>query len=92
VLYAASCDDAETNRKFAESLSAEFAILSDPDKRVATAYGVLIPGVGLPNRWTFYIGTDGKILFIDKQVSPSTAGPDLVRRLEQLSVKRKSAP
>ncbi len=83
-----SVDDAETNTRFAKENEADFPILSDPEKNAANAYGVLSPA-GLARRWTFYIGTDGKILHIDKQVSTSTAGDDLARTLGTLGVKRK---
>ena len=39
--FAASVDDAETNKKFAESLELDFPVLSDPDKSTAKAYGVV---------------------------------------------------
>ena len=61
-------DDPETNRKFAEALGLDYPILSDPGKEVARAYGVVMPGVGLAKRWTFYVGIDGRILFIDRAV------------------------
>ena len=35
--FAASVDDAETNKKFAESLELDFPVLSDPSKETATA-------------------------------------------------------
>jgi peroxiredoxin Q/BCP len=41
-------------------------------------------------RWTFYIGPDGKILYIDKNVTPPTAGADVVKRLAELGVKKRS--
>jgi peroxiredoxin len=44
---------------------------------------------GFASRWTFYIGPDGKILEIDKKVSPRTAGDDVVKTLERLNVKKK---
>ena len=84
--FTASTDDADTNKKFAESLSADYPILSDPDKNVAEAYGVLIPGVNLANRWTFYIGPDGKILEVDRSVKAGTAGKDVATKLEALKV------
>ena len=59
--FAASVDDAETNKKFAEHVEADYPILSDPDKKVATAYGVVDAQHPLAARWTFYIGPDGKI-------------------------------
>jgi peroxiredoxin Q/BCP len=83
-----SVDDAETNTRFAKEHEADFPILANPEKDVATAYGVLSPA-GMARRWTFYIGTDGKILHIDKAVSTGTAGEDLARKLGELGVKRK---
>jgi peroxiredoxin Q/BCP len=80
-------DDAETNKKFAESLKADYPILSDPEKKIAEAYGVLKPE-GYATRWTFYIGPDGKILAIDKQVKPATAGHDVAVQLETLGIKK----
>lgn len=83
-----SVDDADTNTRFAKEHEADFPILADPKKEAATPYGVLSPA-GFARRWTFYIGTDGKILHIDKQVSTGTAGDDLARKLGELGVKRK---
>ena len=83
-----SVDDAETNTRFAKEHEADFPILANPEKDVATAYGVLGP-TGSARRWTFYIGVDGKILFIDNKVSTGTAGEDLARKLGELGVKRK---
>jgi thioredoxin-dependent peroxiredoxin len=84
-----SVDDAETNKKFATEHEADFPILSDPEKGVAKAYGVLGQS-GLASRWTFYIGRDGKILFIEKQGGQAqtvNAGDSLVKKLEELATK-----
>ncbi len=83
-----SVDDAETNTRFAKEHEADFPILSNPTKDVGNAYGVLSAS-GLARRWTFYIGTDGKIIKIDDKVSAGTAGEDLARHLGELGVKRK---
>ena len=82
-------DTPETNAKFAESLGADYPILSDPDKAVARAYGVLTPDGQYATRWTFYIGADGKILFIDKTVKPVSAGHDVAVKLAELGVRKK---
>jgi peroxiredoxin Q/BCP len=83
----ASTDDAETNKRFAVQENADFPILSDPGKQVGTAYGVLNAG-GRANRWTFYIGRDGKILFIDKgRTQTSTAAATMTAKLEELATK-----
>ena len=85
----ASTDDAETNKKFAAEHEADFPILSDPGKTVGTAYGVLGPS-GRANRWTFYIGSDGKILFIEKgrgAVQTANAGETMAAKLEELATR-----
>lgn len=81
-----SVDDAETNKKFATEHEADFPMLSDPAKGVANTYGVL-GTTGLARRWTFYIGADGKILFIDKAVQAANAGEGLVTKLGELADK-----
>jgi peroxiredoxin Q/BCP len=87
--FAASVDSADTNKRFAESLGVTYPILSDPAKQVGKSYGVVGGLMPWASRWTFYIGTDGKILYVDKNVSPATAGEDVVARLKALGVPRK---
>jgi peroxiredoxin Q/BCP len=89
--FAASTDTLQKDKEFAESLGADYPILADPDKKVAEAYGVLVPVVGVAKRWTFYIGKDGKILAIDKDVKVDTAGADVAAKLAGLGVPRKKA-
>lgn len=83
-----SVDTVEDNTKFAQMHEADYPILSDVSKSVANAYGVLGPS-GLARRWTFYIGTDGKILHIDKTVKPASAGPDMVAKLAELNIPKR---
>lgn len=91
-----SVDPIEQNKAFAEKEQADFTLLSDQSKSVATAYGVLTP----PNpdrpdqervarRWTFYIGPDGKILYVEKQVHAAQAGEQVVAELKQLGIAEK---
>lgn len=44
---------------------------------------------GLASRWTFYIGTDGKILHIDKGVKVASAGQDIADSLARLGVSKR---
>ena len=85
--FGASVDVPDTNRAFAESLGIDYPILSDPGKSIARAYGVL-GASGFPSRWTFFIGKDGRILDIDKQVRPSSHGEDVAGKLSQLGTPR----
>lgn len=88
--FTASTDDAEKNKKFAESLSVDYPILSDPEGKAATAYGIYNPERKAANRWTFYIGEDGTILHIDNTVKTETHGADVAKKLGELGVKKKS--
>jgi peroxiredoxin Q/BCP len=95
--FMASVDPLEDNVNFAKATSvklgdtvvekkeADFPILSDPTKQIATAYGVLNQR-GIANRWTFYIGKDGRILAIDKAVKPETSAEDMAAKLKELGV------
>jgi peroxiredoxin Q/BCP len=77
------------NKAFAEAQHADFPLLSDPTKETANAYGVLNAERGFANRWTFYIGKDGKITSIDKTVKPATSAEDMAATLKQLGTEMK---
>ena len=87
--FTASCDTADTNKRYAESLQLDYPILSDPKKDTARAYGVVNDERPVAFRWTYIIGTDGKVLYVDKEVSANTHGTDLVKKLKELGVKQK---
>jgi thioredoxin-dependent peroxiredoxin len=90
--FMASVDTQDDNKKFADQEQVNFPMLSDTDKKVAIAYGVVpSTGAGFAKRFTFYIGPDGRIQFIDKNVNPNvkTAGTDLAAKLTELGVKQK---
>jgi peroxiredoxin Q/BCP len=87
--FAASTDDAETNRKFAESLELDYPILSDPGLETARAYGVVKGDGKYAARHTIYIGPEGDVVYVDRDVSPGSAGEDVVTRLEKLGAAKK---
>ena len=82
-------DSAETNQAFAQSLGVDYPFLSDPSRTVATAYGVVDRDQPFASRWTFYIGIDGRIAYIDKHVSPATHGEAVAAKLAELGVPRR---
>ncbi len=104
--FMASVDPLDKNVEFAKATSvnlggrmgvvekkeADFPILSDPTKETAKAYGVLNEQAGIANRWTFYIGKDGKIQAIDKDVSKhvQTSAEDMAAKLGELGVAKKN--
>jgi thioredoxin-dependent peroxiredoxin len=83
--FMASVDPIADNKGFAEQQKADFPLLSDPSKETAQKYGVL-NAKGMANRWTFYIGKDGKIQAIDKAVKPATSAEDMAAKLGELGV------
>jgi peroxiredoxin Q/BCP len=87
--FAASVDENQLNTDFGKSLSLDFPILSDPTKKTAAAYGVLNPERGVAQRWTFYIGPDGKIKAIDKMVNTAEAAKEISEQLDELGVPKK---
>jgi peroxiredoxin Q/BCP len=93
--FTASTDDVEAspvskgNKAFAESLNADYPILSDPEGKVAKEYGVLNAQGTMAARVTFYIGKDGKILFIDKVKNAGKQGTDIPAKLKELGVAEK---
>jgi peroxiredoxin Q/BCP len=85
--FMASVDPLDQNVAFAAEHNADFPLLSDPSKETANAYGVL-GGRDYASRWTFYIGKDGRILYIDKDVQVATSAEDMAAKLGELGIDR----
>jgi peroxiredoxin Q/BCP len=83
--FTASVDTPDVNAKFADSLSLDYPILCDPEKKTAKAYGVLNPA-GMSSRVTFYIDKEGVIKEIDKSVKTAKAGEDVVSKIKSLGI------
>jgi peroxiredoxin Q/BCP len=83
--FMASVDPLEDNIAFAESTEADFPLLSDPTKKVAKAYDVLA-FYGFPKRHTIYIGKQGKILMVDRDINAATSAEDIASNLEKLGI------
>jgi thioredoxin-dependent peroxiredoxin len=86
-----SVDTLADNTAFAQKENADFPLLADPTKGTARKYGVLADmsrfNLGeVAARHTFYIGPDGKLLDVDRRVSPGTSGEDIVNHLKALKV------
>lgn len=86
--FMASVDSLEDNVGFAEATEADFPLLSDPTKETARAYGVLNM-MGVASRHTIYIGVDGRILAIDREVKPATSAQDMAAKLGDLGIARR---
>ncbi len=84
--FTASVDTTEDNTKFAKKLDLDYPILSDPDKKIAKAFGVLNPDRGVARRWTFYIDKEGVIKSIDKEIKVDKAGADVAEKVKELGL------
>lgn len=87
--FTISCDDAETQAKFSKALSLDYPVLADPTKETAKAYGTVHEGRAVPERWTFYIGKDGKILHVAKKVNTKDHASEIAAKLTELGVPKK---
>ena len=86
----AFCQNINLSKTFASEFSSvvkEYIknenIPSDSKKEIAKAYGVLFFGIQ-SKRETHYIGKNGDIIYIDKNVSPETAAQDIAQRIVSL--------
>ena len=87
--FMASVDTPEKNADFAKQEQVNFPMLSDPSRATALAYGVVATPTQTAQRWTYFIGPDGKITHIEVQGHTADAGPFLAAKLAELKVKTK---
>ncbi len=65
IVFGVSTDDLETNKKFAESLNLEFALLSDTSGDASKKFGIYNAERNMASRATFVISKDGKIEHVE---------------------------
>jgi thioredoxin-dependent peroxiredoxin len=89
VILGVSFDDLESHKKFAGKFRLPFPLLSDADKKVATAYGVFKEKnmygrttMGI-ERSTFIIGKDGKISGIYRKVKVDGHSDEILEALSK---------
>ena len=77
-VFGISVDDKESIEDFITDYNLNFPLLSDSDKKVAEAYGVL-NNIGLASRITFIIDKSGKIAKIIRDVDVDTHADDVLQ-------------
>jgi peroxiredoxin Q/BCP len=77
-----SADAHRAHRAFIKKYSLPFPLLLDPDKKIATEYGVAngIAKCGLDGRVTYVIGGDGRILKVHPKVDPALNASEIIRQ------------
>lgn len=87
-----STDKHGTQCDFAKSLNVEFPMIGDSDKRIAKAYGVLWPIIGLDRRVTFVIDDKGIVRGVfNYELLPHKHVDDAITLMRDLASKRKAS-
>ena len=79
-----SVDSVESHKKFSTKFSLPFPLISDKEKRIAKAYGVLRV-TGTTNRVTFIIDKNGKITKIFPKVDVSKHTEEVVAAIKEIA-------
>ena len=79
-----SLDNIDSHKKFAEKYQLPFPLISDKEKRIATAYGVLKDTGTSTNRATFIIDKKGKVAKIFPKVDVTNHTDEVVTALKAL--------
>src|SRR3989304_4112168 len=80
-----SLDSVESHRKFATKYALPFPLVTDEDKRIANAYGVLRETGNRTERVTFLIDKNGKIAKIFPKVDVTSHTEEILAALKELS-------
>ncbi len=80
-----SLDSIESHRKVAAKYALPFPLVTDEDKRIANAYGVLRETGNRTERVTFLIDKNGKIAKIFPKVDVTSHTEEILAALKELS-------
>ena len=80
-----SLDSVESHQKFAEKYKLPFPLISDKEKRIAQAYGVLRETGTSTNRVTFIVDKSGKIAKIFPKVDVTKHTEEVTEALRAMS-------
>jgi peroxiredoxin Q/BCP len=80
-----SLDSIESHGKFASKYGLSFPLISDKDKRIANAYGVLKDTGSSTNRVTFIIDKTGKIAKVFPKVDVTKHTEEVMSALKELA-------
>jgi peroxiredoxin Q/BCP len=87
VLLGCSVDAADSHCAFIKKYGLPFPLLLDPDKKIATEYGVAngIAKYGLDGRVTYAIDGDGRILKVYPKVDPALNASEIISQFRSKS-------
>jgi peroxiredoxin Q/BCP len=82
--FCIACEPENNAKTFTETMAFDFPVLTDANGEVAKKFGVSHGAGEAPAPYVYYIGNDGTILFIDKNVNVNTFGQDVINRIREL--------
>lgn len=82
--FGIACEPTANAKTFTETMAFDFPVLTDTTGEVAKLFGAAQGTNGQPAPYVYYIGNDGTILFIDKNVKANTFGQDVINRIREL--------
>lgn len=82
-----SFDSAASHQKFIADYKLNFTLLSDPDGKIADAYGVQVIGRKMARRVSFLIGLDGKIVHVTDSGDPDKHFQEMQAAIDGLKKK-----
>lgn len=83
-VFGVSTDSPAKLAAFRKNHNLNFPLLSDPDAKVVSLYGVKMPLVDIAKRWTFLIDPDLKIRWVDNAVDPAKDAANVAAKLAAL--------
>lgn len=83
VVLGCSVDTAESHKAFISKYGLPFALLLDPERKIAAAYGAAngIPILGLDRRITYLIDENGKVARVFPHVDPAAHAGEILQAL-----------
>ena len=85
-----STDPVPKQRVFSDRYRLGFDLLSDEDRAIANALGVVITGDGRASRETFMF-RNGRLIWHDPRVSPARQAQDVMRVIRKVKRQEKKA-
>lgn len=88
-VFGISADSVDSIKKFHEHHKLNFTLLSDTDLKAINAYGAKKMVLKMANRYTFIVGPDMKIKYIDYKVDPVADVERTTKTIKELQEKSK---
>lgn len=85
-VFGVSMDRSADQKKFKRNNKISYPLLVDWKGEVVKGFGVKMLRPGLCSRWS-YLVRDGKIVWVQTDVTPKTHGEDVLAALEKLDKK-----